>query len=240
MIGRRLEHVLERLAARLVEHDLALSELTAAAVYHLTARDLTRTIDFAARTPLSRPHAEQVARDLHQDIDELQHLLPPAPSSPKGAGAVQAAVADDRITLAVPAGARDVVTVNVATIDPDIQPFHVLPKPLVHGGMRLPTVDQITVARQLTMRWLADPHDPYRCVEIGLAADRVGAEGLWTERMAASTTTLLPDLVATVRHEAAVRIHDPAIPRRLARQAQRGLSDLERHLVERQQMTIGR
>ena len=240
MIDRRIEYVLEQLYPRLVDHDLALSELTGAAAHHLAARDIVDRIDLTARTPMPRPQADQLAEQLTGDLDRLRHLLPAAGPTRPVAGPVEATVADDHLTVAIPAGSRDLLTVEVATIDPDIQPVLVGPKPVAYGGMRLPTADQTTIGRQLMMRWLAAPHDTHRCVEVGLAADRLGAESLWTERMVAGTANIVPKLLAIVRTEASIRIHDPSIPRRLARQAYDGLADLERHLTERRHLAARR
>lgn len=236
MIDRRIEYVLEHLHPLLDAGQLALSDLTAAAVHHLTARDVTHRIDLLATTSLLRPDADRLGERLHRQLDHLQRRL--LGDRAADAQPVQSTVGEDRITIAVPAGNRP-ITLELITLDPDLKPIITSPRPARRGGMRFPTVDVTTVARQLTMRWLADPRDEHRCLEVGLAAYRVGPETMWTERIAAATTHL-PDLLTVLEREAPALVHSPTIPRRLARHAQDGLDELARHLGQSRTRGRGR
>lgn len=237
MIDRRIEYLLEQLYPHLEAGQLALSDQTAAAVHHLTARDLTHRIDLLATTPLLRPDADRLSQRLHQQLDRIQqHLFGDQATV---AQPVQSTVGDDRIVLTLPTGDRP-VTLELTTLDPDLQPTITTLRRASRGGMRFPVVDMTTIARQLTMRWLTDPRDPHRCLEIGLAADRVGPETLWTERMAAATHPHIPDLLHIVEREAPVLVHSPTIPRQLTRLSQHGFGELARHLGQSRTRGHGR
>ncbi len=230
MIERRLEYLLEHLHPLLAREQVALSQLTAAAVHHLTARDITRHLELLTVEPQTRPDSDRLAEQLRDQIAAIQPVLHgddrAASDEP-----VHTTVDEDRITIRIPTG-EQTTTVAVSTLDPDLQPAATRPRSLRRHGVYFLTLDAVTVARQLTMRWLTDPRDSHRCLEVALAADRVGPGALWTPRMAAATTPLIEQLHDIVSREGPLLIDSPTIPRQIARHAQRGLKELERHLAD--------
>lgn len=230
MIERRLEYLLEHLHPLLVREQVALAQSTAAAAHHLTARDVTRRVDLLTVEPRTRPDSDRLAEQLRDRILAVHPVLRGG-DGPVDGEPVQTIVDEDQIIVRIPSG-EHATTVAVSTLDPDLQPVITQPRTLRRHGVHFLTLDAITVARQLTMRWLTDPRDSAHCLEVALAADRVGVGALWTPRMAAATTPLVEELHDIVEREAPVLIDSPTIPRRMARHAQRGLKELERHLAD--------
>lgn len=241
MIPRRLEFALEQLFTRLADYDLAVADRTAAALHTLTIDEPDHAIQLAARNPMDPAQTAVLAEQLHTVLARLQPVFVTGAGTSRHHGTVTSSVGDDHASaLLATRDGTELLAVEVATVDPTVQPLATVLKAASRDGMPFPTMDQLTVARESLRRWLTAPHDTSRCADLGLAAYRVGADQLWTPHTTRAAAVRPTRLATLLRFEASERLTEAAIPRRLRRPATEGLAEMHTSLTALERRQGGR